>query len=123
MLIASCSKSHSDKSNANAVTTSFNLGHLIVDIDGIPAVFDSIRQCGYYKRLPLPNDTYEIVINAFRNNDTSGSNINLMIIGSDTSLSGNYIDSVGNIDTKYGFLLGYTPPNFPSGFPVMNRAT
>ena len=109
LLITSCSKS-----NPNVTTASSHLGTLMADIDGIPTAFDSILECTYFTR---PTDGInEVIINGYKKNDTSRSNIQLMITGSDTILSGTYIDSVPNLNTKYGFLFTYTPPILPIWF-------
>ena len=113
ILIASCSKSNPNNQNINIISTSSYLGTLTVDIDGIPTAFDSIIDCTYLTR---PNDIHNVIITGYRRNDTSTSNIQLMITGSDTILSGTYIDSIPNLSTKYGFLFTYVPPNLPIWF-------
>jgi outer membrane murein-binding lipoprotein Lpp len=113
LLIASCSKSDSNNNNIKIDTTSSHLGTLVVDIDGIPTAFDSILECTYFTR---PNSINDVVITGYEKNDTSRSNIQLMITGSGTILSGTYIDSVPNLNTKYGFQFTYGPPNLPISF-------
>jgi hypothetical protein len=113
ILITSCSKSNHDTTKIN-VNTSSHLGTLTADIDGIPTAFDSILVCTYFTR-PV-DGINEIIITAYKNNDTTRSNIQLMITGSDTILSGTYIDSVPSPNTKYGFQFTYDPPNLPIWF-------
>jgi hypothetical protein len=113
ILIASCAKSDSNITNIKIDTTSSHLGTLVADIDGIPTAFDSILECTYFTR---PNGINDVIITGYKKNDTSRSNIQLMITGSDTVLSGTYTDSVPNLNTKYGFLFTYSPPNLPIWF-------
>jgi hypothetical protein len=113
ILITSCSKSNHDTTKINVNTIS-HLGTLTADIDGVPAAFDSILECTYFTR---PADGInEVIITGYKRNDTTRSNIQLMITGSDTILSGTYIDSVPGPNTKYGFQFTYDPPNLPIWF-------
>ena len=109
ILVTSCTKT-----NPNITTAISQLGTLTADIDGIPTAFDSILVCTYFTRPALSLN--EVFITAYKKNDTSWSNIQLTITGSDTILSGTYIDSVPNINEEYGFQCNYTPPNLPIWF-------